>query len=392
MHGDGVIFQLKGRTTWRAQYCCDGKRYVGNAPTELAAKRLLQGMRAKAARGTLLDAPARRATFEDMVQLLKDDYVRKQNRSLDRALIAVAHLERVFARVPVHRIGYAEVAHYIATRLQGEKEPDGTVVRRVASHGTVAQERAILGRMLTLAMQCGYIAARPRLPEVGGRDNARQGFFSDEEFGRVHDELPAHLRPIMRFLWLTGWRAGEALTLTWSQVDLCAGELRLAPRHSKNREPRVFPYAALPPLATLIGAQREYTSRIERERGMIVSAVFHRSGRPIRSYLNGWRAACDRACVPGKLVHDLRRTAVRRLERAGVPRSVSMRLTGHKTESVYRRYAIVAPADLDVAGARIAAQLLADAAAPPWKSGTEVVPRVDIAADRPPRARDGNIA
>lgn len=40
-------------------------------------------------------------------------------------------------------------------------------------------------------------------------------------------------------------------------------------------------------------------------------------------------------------LHDFRRSAVRSLERAGVPRSVAMARVGHKTESIYKRYAIV---------------------------------------------------
>jgi integrase len=63
--------------------------------------------------------------------------------------------------------------------------------------------------------------------------------------------------------------------------------------------------------------------------------------------------ACKDAGRPGLLLHDLRRSAVRNLERAGISRSVAMKLTGHKTEAVYRRYAIVAESDLRDAGTKL---------------------------------------
>ena len=121
-----------------------------------------------------------------------------------------------------------------------------------------------------------------------------------------------------------------------------------------SEEGRVFPFDALPPLAELLKRQRAQTTALERERAIIVPWVFHRNGRPIHYYYNAWRAACTKAGCPGRYVHDLRRTAVRNLERAGVPRSVAMKLTGHKTESVYRRYAIVAEGDLREGVAKLA--------------------------------------
>jgi integrase len=69
-------------------------------------------------------------------------------------------------------------------------------------------------------------------------------------------------------------------------------------------------------------------------------------------------AACKSAGCPGRIPHDLRRTAVRNLERAGVPRSVAMKLTGHKTESVYRRYAIADDRDLRVPVERLDAMIV----------------------------------
>ena len=58
--------------------------------------------------------------------------------------------------------------------------------------------------------------------------------------------------------------------------------------------------------------------------------------------------------MAGQTRHDLRRTAVRTMEQRGVPRSVAMKLTGHKTESVYRRYAIVDKTQLQEAAVKLA--------------------------------------
>jgi hypothetical protein len=72
-----------------------------------------------------------------------------------------------------------------------------------------------------------------------------------------------------------------------------------------------------------------------------VPFVFHRDGERIQEFRTALKNACNVARCPGKLIHDLRRSAVRTFERTGVPRSVAMYIVGHKTESIYRRYAIV---------------------------------------------------
>ena len=78
--------------------------------------------------------------------------------------------------------------------------------------------------------------------------------------------------------------------------------------------------------------------------------VFHRDGTPIKDYDKAWRSAVKRTGVPELVVHDLRTSAVRNLEWAGVPRSVAMQLTGQASGAVYSRYAITSRQDLERGG------------------------------------------
>jgi integrase len=123
-------------------------------------------------------------------------------------------------------------------------------------------------------------------------------------------------------------------------------EVRREPGTTKTDEGRTFPFSVLPELEALLRAQHERTDVLQKQKGMIIPWVFHRDGEEIKSLKKSWRNATKAARLQGKIPHDFRRTAVRNLERAGVPRSVAMKLVGHKTESIYRQYAIVAKQDL----------------------------------------------
>ena len=172
--------------------------------------------------------------------------------------------------------------------------------------------------------------------------------------------------PVAEFGFLSGWRKGEILGLTWDRVDWEAGQVRLEGHQSKNGHARVFPFAAMPRLKSLLEEQRARTRQVERKTGQILPWVFHRDGRPIKDMFESWNRACRRAMrdqkgvivrpqLDGRLFHDLRRSAVRNLVRAGITEQVAMRLSGHKTRNVFDRYDIISGRDLVEAVEKLAA-------------------------------------
>jgi len=341
--GNGSIYQ-RGRVWWIAYYQGTTQiRESSKSPHRRDAIALLKRRMGELGIGTFVSPEVRKLRFEDVADLVRQDYELNEKRSISRLLGSLKHLARTFAGVKAQEITTDRLQRY-AVRRKAEG----------AANSTVAKEFAALRRGFRLALRARQVAYVPAFPTIRVH-NARQGFFEPDQLEAVLAELPDYLRNLFRFAALTGWRArDEVLPLTWDRVDFTAGVARLDIGTTKNDDGRTYPFGAFPALAELLGAQRRYTDMVEAATGQVVPWVFHRFGKQIRYYYNAWRAACARAGVADRTPHDLRRTAVRALERSGVSRSVAMKLTGHKTEAIYRRYAIVSEADLREGVAKLA--------------------------------------
>ena len=198
--------------------------------------------------------------------------------------------------------------------------------------------------MFRLGKHAGKLGELPFISLLQ-EDNIRKGFFEPAQCQAVLRHLPDDLKPVVEVAYITGWRVpSEVLTRQWQHVDFDNGWLRLEPGETKNRKGRNFPMTER--LRAVLQDQRERTSALERSTRKIIPWIFHRNGSPIKSLYTSWKRACRDAGLPGRILHDFRRTAVRNLERAGVPRADAMAMVGHLTESIYRRYAISDEASL----------------------------------------------
>jgi len=282
------------------------------------------------------------------VGVLLDDLLRDyriNGQSIDWAGIVVnTHLRPVFGQLPISKFSTSHVQNYIdARRAIGRK------------NATINRELSLLRRAFTLGAQHQppKVHTVPRIPMLE-ENNVRKGFFEHEDYTALLKTLPDELRPVLTFAYYTGCRKGEILGLQWSQVDLMEQVVRLEAGTTKNDEARIIPLA--PELYEVLKMQKAIRDQKYPESAW----VFSRDGQEILDFRGGWDEACKTAGLwdaqakkPTKLFHDLRRTGVRNLVRAGVPESVAMRISGHKTRSVFERYNIVTETDLKSAAQRL---------------------------------------
>jgi integrase len=287
---------------------------------------------------------AAKLTVSALLDDLLRDY-RVNGQSIDWAeIVANTHLRPFLGEVRISKFSTSHVQNYIdSRRAKGRK------------NATINRELSLLRRAFAIGAEHDppKVKSIPKI-RLLEENNVRKGFFEHEEYTALLKTLPPELRPVLTFAYYTGCRKGEILGLQWSQVDLLEQVVRLEAGTTKNDEPRMIPLA--PELYEVLKMQKA----IRDQEYPACPWVFFRYGKEILDFRGAWEEACQAAKLwnelskkPTKLFHDLRRTGVRNLVRAGVPESVAMRISGHKTRSVFERYNIVTEADLKSAAQRL---------------------------------------
>jgi integrase len=365
--GSGHLYR-RGKVWWFKWYDANGvpQYQSSHLRDREAAETMLREQLNQRARGAPPLPDPWRVSVDVLLDNLLAEYRMQRRRSVDRVDLACRHLLRFFGGRAAASVRGVDIAKYVELRRADEAAP---------APATINRELAALRRAYRLAVRDGLLTAMP-IVQTLSEDNVRTGFIEAEQLEAISRRLTPDTADAVRFMYVTGWRSrSEVFPLTWPQVDWAGGLVRLEPGTTKNREGRAFPLT--PALRAILERRLDVTKRCERAQGLIIPWVFHRGGQRIKTMAKSWATACLKAglatavkeiregtrgkrlvtvkITPHRILHDFRRTAVRNLERAGVSRSVAMRMTGHKTESVYRRYAIVTESDLREAGAKLEA-------------------------------------
>lgn len=332
MRGSGRIF-LRGRIYWCAYYL-RGKEYRESTgeDDETRARKFLQRRLKEVGADelglhTFTTPNNRKLTIHDLLESLKADLdlrgkLSPQNKS------GLARAEADFGQFRALSLTAEHIDAYIQRRLAEGERP-----------ATINRITQVIGQAYRRKQKdLNYMPFVRHLSEAG---NERKGFFSRQEFDRVYAKLLADLSDFALFGYLTGWRKGEIASLRWQDVE--DGVIRLRGENAKNGEARSVVIAG--ELSALV----ERRKQVRFANGVLTAPVFHRDGAPVAGFRKAWATGCKKAGVSGRLFHDLRRTAVRNMVRSGVPQNVAMKISGHKTFSMFKRYDITNEEDLRLA-------------------------------------------
>ena len=305
-------------------------------PTEEHAEMLLAKLQIDAFEGRWFDRQLEaKTTVEDCWKAWAPITLRDNDSwqsDIDRARHLVEHLGPRRAA----KLTRKDVEEYRQKRF---KEP----TRRGGppAAGTIDREIALLKRCINFAVECGTLVRNPisSVPLLN-EPNTREMTLKPTMLGRVLEAAPSAFAPVIEFDYETGLRKTEVRFLRWEQVDLTAGCIRLSAKETKTNQARAV---------YLTSRALDILRQVPRQLHSPYVFVNPDTGRPWSELNKMLRRACARAGLKGIWFHDLRRSFVTNARRRGVPESVVMKLSGHRTRSVFDRYNIIDENDLKAA-------------------------------------------
>ena len=311
----------------------------------------------------------RKTTVHDLLDLYRADIKLHHRKAIKTAEGRADRIEAAFGRRRATELTTRDFTAYRKQRRETpikNRLPGGATVNRATaiknrfpSDATVNREFQVLKRAFNLGYRHDppLVTRVPHIP-MAAEPPPRIGFFEHDAFEALRGAFPGgakgdHLKVALTIGYYSAMRVSEVLALRWERVEFDRRIIRLEPGTTKNDEGREVPI--IPALYDVLDQWR----RVTLTRHPQCPWVIHRAGQAVSSIKTGWNSAVKRlGLVNAKgeplTFHDLRRTAVRNMIRAGIPEVVAMRISGHKTRSVFDWYNIVSKADLEDAATRMA--------------------------------------
>ena len=337
---------------WYAQYYdFSGRQVRVSTGTKVRARAaaFLRNLLTERDKGLSTSVDARKLTYADLRKGLLDDYESEEHKSYPVGLNELDEYFKFSATNP----GPLAVNITKATSLDFAKKRKENGV----GNATINRSLSCLRRMLSIAKEDSLIGSVPKV-KLRPEPPARKGFLEREKFAELLSLLPSHLHPLIIFLYTSGVRLGEALQIVWSQVDLNRRLITLEGEQTKNSEPRIVPLSShLVMLLKELNGDDDtqvfdaVNLRVEWQRACVLCELGTREQiKPEDGHV--WYK------YRGLRIHDLRRSAIRNFVRTGTTESVTMKISGHKTADVFRRYNITSVTDVQDAMQKLESESL----------------------------------